>query len=53
MVQVEHMAVGDVDQPLPHRQHGVIRQHREGEYHLVHLGIAVAAHTQQLGRKAV
>ena len=53
MVQVEHMAVGDVDQPLPHRQHGVICQHREIEHHLVHLGIAVAAHTQQLGRKAV
>ena len=46
------MAVGNVDQPLPHRQHGVVRQHREGEYHLVHFGIAVASHAQQLGRKA-
>ena len=47
------MAVGDVDQPLPHRQHSVICQHREIEHHLVHLGVAVAAHAQQLGRKAV
>lgn len=53
MIQVEHMAVSDVDQPLPHRQHGVIRQHREIEHHLVYLGVAVAPHTQQLGRKAV
>ena len=53
MVQVEHMAVGDVDQPLPHRQHGVIRQHREIEHHLVYIGVAVAPHAQQLGRKAV
>ena len=53
MVQVEHMAVGNVDQPLPHRQHGVVCQYREIEHHLVHLGVAVAAHTQQPGRKAV
>ena len=53
MVQVEHMAVGDVDQPLSHRKHSIICQHRKGEYHLVHLGVAVAAHAQQLGRKTV
>ena len=53
MVQVEHMAVGNVDQPLPHRQHGIICQYREIEHHLVYLGVAVAPHAQQLGRKAV
>ena len=42
------VAVGGVDQLLPHRQDAVVRQYRELQHHLIHLGFAVAPHTAEL-----
>ena len=43
---IEDMSVRDIHQPLPCRQYGIVREDREREYHLVHLGVAVAAHAE-------
>ena len=43
--RVELMSVRDIHQPLPCRQDGIVREDWEREYHLIHLGVAVAAHT--------
>ena len=51
--QVVHMAVSGIDQTPAHRQHGVIGQDGEIQHHLVHLGVAVASHAEQLLLQAV
>ena len=42
------MPVGRINKPLPHRKHRIIGQHGEFQHHLVHLGITVAPHAEQL-----
>ena len=42
------MPVGRINEPLPHRKHRIIGQHGEFQHHLVHLGITVAPHAEQL-----
>ena len=45
---IKGMPVRDIHQPLPCRQDGIVREDWEREYHLVHLGVAVAAHAENL-----
>ena len=43
--RVELMSVRDIHQPLPCQQDGIVRKDWKLKHHLVHLGVAVAAHT--------
>ena len=47
------VAMGGVDGEAVQHQQGGVGENGEVENHLVHLGVAVAPHAQQLGRKAV
>ena len=44
--RVVPVAVGGVDEPLPRCEHGIVGQNGKFQHHLVHLGIAVAAHAE-------
>ena len=46
--RVVHMAVGRVEQAAARREDRVVGQHRKFQHHLVHLGVAVAAHAENL-----
>ena len=51
--RVELMSVRDIHQPLPCRQDGIVREDWEREHHLIHFGVAVAAHAEDCIRHAV
>lgn len=52
MVFVDDVAVRQVDAPPALGQHGIVREDRELEHHLVDLAVAVAADAEELGPRA-
>ena len=47
IIRIVNMTVRCVQQPFPNRQYGIVRQHGEGQHHLIHFGIAVSANAEQ------
>ena len=48
-----HVAVGGVEDAVGQGQDAVIGHHREGEHHLIHLCLAVAAHADEMFADAI